>query len=92
MKVRDISPIVVIKSGKLCIVSGEVIANKTWFGMGINTGLILPLPITKIFGVGSEYKNEGHTTKIVIHANGELIFQNGVSESIYGFSISYVTN
>lgn len=90
MSVRDISPIIFIKLGKLCIVSGEVVANKTWDGMGVNTGIILPVPHKKFFGVGSEYKNEGRTTKIVIQTDGELIFQNGFSGSIYGFSIAYI--
>lgn len=77
--------------GKICIVSGEVMSQQTWEGVGQDTALKLPKPIgARIFGVGVYYYNDTKTTKVVIGSDGHLYFQNGVSGIIYGFSISYI--
>lgn len=91
MMVREREDISVIKLGNVCMVTGEVIAKKTWQGEGHSTGLQLPSPIKKTWGFGSTYFNTGYITKILINEDGYLIFQNGNEGTLYGFCIMYIS-
>lgn len=90
MSVRSGYPIIVIKIGKICIVSGEVIAMQTWEGSGKNVGLELPPSIDRMWGSGVTYYNNGSTIKLCVDQYGNLLFQNGLKDKLYSFSIIYI--
>ena len=89
---RNDNPIKIVKIGRVCMISGEVIAQKTWTGSSKTTGIVLPAPVYEIYSTCPTYNNDtGNTSKLRISKEGNLYFQNGVSGNMYGVGLTYLT-
>lgn len=90
IKVRQGYKITVVTLGKLCWLTGQVVALQTWQGSGKGVGIVLPKPLEETVSGAYGFLNDDIVARFIITTSGDLRFQNGIANRTYGMSVMYV--